>query len=314
MRGARVSSKGMMIIMALANRQKDTAAAESSPPMSHAVTRTFTREQVRLRERYGPWAVVTGASDGIGREFAARLAEAGVNLVLAARRQELLDDVAKRFARAHDVQVEAMSIDLATPPGVAELLARTRDRDVGLLIASAGFGTSGPFVEATLDEELGMIDVNCRAVAALSHAFGRRFVDRRRGGIVLMSSLVAFQGVPRAANYAATKAYVQSFAEALRLELKPFGVDVIASAPGPIRSGFAARASMTMGLAQTPKDVAGPTLGALGRRGTVRPGWLSKLLEAALMFLPRRGRVRMMGVVMAGMTKPRMAPVVRAPF
>jgi len=85
--------------------------------------------------------------------------------------------------------------------------------------------------------------------------------------------------------------------------VRPLGVDVIASASGPIRSGFAARASMTMSLAQTPHDVAGPTLAALGRRGTVRPGWLSKFLEVALMFLPRRGRVRMMGVVMAGMTK-----------
>ena len=96
-----------------------------------------------------------------------------------------------------------------------------------------------------------MIDVNCRAVAALSHAFGRRFVDRKRGGYRPDELLVAFQGVPRAANYAATKAYVQSFAEALRLELEPHGVDVIASAPGPIRSGFATRASMTMGLAQS---------------------------------------------------------------
>ena len=272
--------------------------------MSHASTRAFTREQVRLRERYGPWAVVTGASDGIGREFAARLAEAGVHLVLAARRKERLDDVANGLAHAHDVQVEAMPINLATPAGIHELVARTRDRDVGLLVASAGLGTSGPFVDATLNEELEMIDVNCRAVAALSHAFGRRFVDRKRGGIVLMSSLLAFQGVPRAANYAATKAYVQSLAEALRLELKPLGVDVVASAPGPIRSGFAARASMTMGLAQTPRDVAGPTLAALGRRGTVRPGWLSTFLEAALMFLPRRGRVRVLGVVMAGMTRP----------
>ena len=276
--------------------------------MSYQSTRAFTREQVRLRERYGPWAVVTGASDGIGREFAARLAEAGVNLILAARRKELLDDVANGLARAHHVQVETMPIDLATRPGVDELVARTRGRDVGLLIASAGFGTSGPFVDARLDEELGMIDVNCRAVAALSHAFGRRFVDRKRGGIVLMSSLVAFQGVPRAANYAATKAYVQSFAEALRLELKPLGVDVIASAPGPIRSGFATRASMTMGLAQTPRDVAGATLAALGRRGIVRPGWLSKFLEASLMFLPRWGRVRTMGIVMAGMTKPKAVP------
>jgi short-subunit dehydrogenase len=257
----------------------------------------------RFRERYGPWAVVTGASDGIGREFATRLAEAGVNLVLAARRKGMLEELASGLARDYDVQVETMPIDLATPSSVDELVARTQARDVGLLVASAGFGTSGPFVDGVLDDELRMIDVNCRAVAALSHAFGRRFVDRKRGGIVLMSSLVAFQGVPRAANYAATKAYVQSFAEALRLELRPLGVDVIASAPGPIRSGFAARASMTMGLAQTPQDVAGPTLAALARRGTVRPGWLSKFLEVALRFLPRRGRVRMMGVVMAGMTK-----------
>ena len=298
----------MMTIMALENRQKDTGAVESTPPMSHASTRTFTREQIRLRERYGPWAVITGASDGIGREFAGRLAQAGLNLVLAARRKGILEDVANRLARDHGVQVETVTVDLATSSGVDELVARTRERDVGLLIASAGFGTSGPFVDARLNEELGMIDVNCRAVAALSHAFGRRFVDRKRGGILLMSSLVAFQGVPRAANYAATKAYVQSFAEALRLELKPLGVDVIASAPGPIRSGFATRASMTMGLAQTPRDVAGATLAALGRRGIVRPGWLSKFLEASLMFLPRSGRVRTMGIVMAGMTKPHAAP------
>jgi hypothetical protein len=270
-------------------------------------TRTFTRAQVRLRDRYGPWAVVTGASDGIGREFAARLAEAGVHLVLAARRRELLDALASELASAHDVHTLAISVDLATHAGVDDLVARTRDLDVGLLVASAGFGTSGPFLDGELGEELAMIDVNCRAVAALSHAFGRRFVERKRGGIALMSSLLAFQGVPRAANYAATKAYVQSFAEGLRLELKPHGVDVVASAPGPIRSGFAARASMTMGLAQTPRDVAGATLASLGRRGTVRPGWLSKFLEAALLFLPRWGRVRMMGVVMAGMTTPQAA-------
>ena len=92
--------------------------------MSHQSTRAFTREQVRLRERYGPWAVVTGASDGIGREFAARLAEAGVNLVLAARRNDLLDEVANGLARAHHVRVETVPIDLATRPGVDELVAR----------------------------------------------------------------------------------------------------------------------------------------------------------------------------------------------
>jgi short-subunit dehydrogenase len=174
---------------------------------------------------------------------------------------------------------------------------------VGLLVAAAGFGTSGSFVEADLDEELELIDLNCRAVAALAHRFGARFARQGRGGLVFLSSLVAFQGVPRSANYAASKAYVQSLAEALRIELAPRGVDVVASAPGPVTSGFAQRARMRLGMATTPEAVARGTLQALGRRGTVRPGWLSVLLESALKLLPRWGRVRMMGLIMGGMTR-----------
>lgn len=257
----------------------------------------------KLQTKYGPWAVVTGASEGIGKEFALRLAEAGINTVLVARRNELLAALANDLETKHSVSTRVIAADLATDAGVHEVIQQTKSIDVGLLVAAAGFGTSGLFADGDIEAELAMINVNCKAVAALSHAFGNRFIERRRGGIVLLSSLVAFQGVPRAANYAATKAYVQSFAEALRLELKPLGVDVIASAPGPIHSGFATQASMTMGFAQTPREVAGATLAALGRRGTIRPGWLSKLLELSLKTLPRWARVRMMGVVMAGMTK-----------
>lgn len=270
---------------------------------SQRSTNITPRAAARLRGTYGPWAVVTGASDGIGRAFARRLAAAGVDLVLAARRGEVLTALAAELAGEFGIAARIVAVDLGTPAGVDALLAATRSLDVGLLVASAGFGTSGPFIDADLAAELEMIDVNCRAVAALSHAFGRRFAARGRGGLVLMSSLVAFQGVPRAANYAATKAYVQSLAEGLRHELAPRGVDVLASAPGPVHSGFAARAAMTMGLAQTPDEVAGASLAALGRRGTVRPGWLARLLELSLKLLPRWGRVRMMGVVMAGMTR-----------
>jgi short-subunit dehydrogenase len=118
-----------------------------------------------------------------------------------------------------------------------------------------------------------------------------------------MSSLLAFQGVPRAANYAATKAFVQTFAEGLNRELAPAGVAVIAAAPGPIRSGFEARANMRMGLAQAPDDVVPATLRALGRRTTVRPGWLAKGLEASLALLPRSLRTRILAGVMGGMTR-----------
>ena len=132
--------------------------------------------------------------------------------------------------------------------------------------------------------------------------FARRFAARRRGGVVLMSSLLAFQGVPRAANYAATKAYVQTLAEGLRVELAPVGVDVLASAPGPVRSGFADRADMRMSMALGPQVVARVTLNALGRKTTVRPGWLSKLLGWSLATLPRWGQVMVITQVMNGMT------------
>ena len=259
----------------------------------------------RLRERYGPWAVVTGASEGIGREFALRLAEAGVNVVLAARREAQLLALAEELRIRHTIEARVVRADLTQPADVDALVERTAQLDVGLLVAAAGFGTSGSFLQSALAEELAMVDVNCRAVAALSHHFGNRFAARRRGGLVLMSSLLAFQGVPRAAHYAATKAYIQVLAEGLRVELGPLGVDVIASAPGPVRSGFEKRAGMKMSLGESPAVVAEATLAALGRRTTVRPGWLSKFLEASLSLLPRWGRVRAMGQVMGGMTKHR---------
>jgi len=121
--------------------------------------------------------------------------------------------------------------------------------------------------------------------------------------LVLLSSLVGFQGVPRAAHYAATKAYVQTLAEALHVELGPLGVDVLASAPGPVHSGFAARADMRMGVALQPSAVARVTLSALGHTTTVAPGLLSKVLLGALVPLPRWARTRVMGRVMRGMTQ-----------
>jgi short-subunit dehydrogenase len=134
--------------------------------------------------------------------------------------------------------------------------------------------------------------------------YGQRLAARGSGGVVLLSSLVAFQGTPRSTNYAATKAYVQSLAEGLRHEWAGGGIDVIAAAPGPVRSGFASRAGMKFGIALAPVTVARQTLRALGRRGTVRPGWLSKLLGWSLAIAPRPLRVRIMGEVMAGMTDP----------
>jgi len=230
------------------------------------------------------------------------LAEAGLSLVLVARSRGVLEEMAAELAARHEIEALAVPADLAPATGAGEVEEATRDLDVGLLIAAAGFGTSGPFLDSHLRTEMEMLDVNCRAPLRMSLHFGRRFAERGRGGIVLMGSIVGFQGTPNAAHYAATKAYVQTLAEALHAELAPLGVDVLASAPGPTHSGFAARAGMRMGRALTPADVARKTLDALGRRSTALPGALSKLLAYSLVPLPRWARVRIMGRVMGGMT------------
>ena len=260
----------------------------------------------RFTRTYGPWALVTGASDGIGRACVHALAAKGMNVVLVARRLDRLTILASDLMREHAVECDVVAADLASATGTARMVAACARRDIGLMVAAAGYGTSGLFIENELFAELDMIDVNCRAVVATTHALARQMRSRgpaRRSGIILLSSLVGFQGVPRAANYAATKGFVQVFAEGLRLELAPLGIDVLAVAPGPITSGFADRAGMTMALAQTPDVVARGALAALGHSGTVRPGWLAKGLEAALAPLSRRLRSLIMQRVMAGMTK-----------
>ncbi len=260
------------------------------------------RAPERFRARYGPWAVVTGASSGIGRELAVQVAAAGVHPVLVARRSDVLDDLARSLSDRYDVRCRVVPADLSRRDRVDAVIAATEDLDVGLLIAAAGFGTSGPFLRGRAADELAMLDVNCGAVLTLARHFGARFADRGRGGIVLLSSIVAYQGVPRAVHYAATKAYVQTLAEGLHRELRPAGVDVLSAAPGPVHSGFADAAGMTMGRALDPVDVAVPVLNALGRRSTTAPGTMSKVLTWSLAPLPRRLRVRIMGQVMTSMT------------
>lgn len=259
-------------------------------------------EQQRLRTAYGPWALVTGASSGIGLELATQLAKAGFNLVLNARSESTLHQIASQLTQQSGQDVRVVAADLTQPAGVQQLIEATDGLEIGLLVASAGYGTSGLFINSELASELDMVRVNCEALLALTYHFSQRFVQQGRGGLILMSSLVAFQGVPYSANYAATKAYVQSLAEALALELKPKGVDVLAAAPGPVASGFGGRANMMMNMALTPAQVGVPILQALGRQTTVLPGFLTKLLTYSLRTVPRWAKVRIMQQVMRGMT------------
>lgn len=264
--------------------------------------RLSQKEKTRLRTGYGPWALVTGATSGIGLELATLLAESGLHVLLHGRRAVELQKIAVALREKFSVQVGIVSADISTEEGIQAVIEAARPLPVGLLVASAGFGTSGLFHQSTLEEEVNMLRVNCEAVMTLTHYFARHFSEKNRGGIILLSSMVSFQGVPYAAHYAATKAYVQSLGEALAVELKPQGVDVLAAAPGPVASGFGARANMQMSMSLTPQQVGVPILKALGRRSTVLPGFLTKFLVTSLRTMPRWGKVRIMQKVMSGMT------------
>ena len=257
----------------------------------------------RFLEKYGPWAVVTGASDGIGSAFAEELAALGFNLIVVARRADRLHVLSNHLRAKYGTESVVVRADLSTPEGLAKVEQTTFSLDVGLLVAAAGYGTSGPLLGADLEREHSMLEVNCFAVLQQVVTFGNRLTQRKRGGIILMSSLVGWQGVPQSAHYAATKAYVQSLAEALRVELKPQGIDVLASAPGPVHSGFAARAGMRMGAAALPASVAKASILALGHKGTVLPGVLTKFLTYSLLPLPRSVRTILLAKVMGSMTK-----------
>lgn len=264
----------------------------------------FTQQLKRhLKEKYGPWALVTGASSGIGLELAYRLAEAGINLVVTGRDKSTLKFLQTEIISKYDIKVRTIQSDISSMPGIHDILEEIEDIDIGLFVASAGSGTSGNFIDSEISKELNMLQLNNVALMMLTHHLGRKLAARKRGGIILMSSIVAFQGVPYSAHYSATKAYVQSLGEALYHELKPYNVDVLAAAPGPVNSGFAEQANLRMSNALSPRDVGIPILKALGKRSTIFPGRMTKILVFGLRTVPRWGKIRIMKKVMGDMTR-----------
>jgi short-subunit dehydrogenase len=261
------------------------------------------KEKARLKAKYGEWAVITGASSGIGLDLATQLASAGFNLVLIARQLEKLQEIERQLKHNTTIQIKIVACDVSETDGIDQIIETAKGLNVGLFIASAGYGTSGNFIDSSLHSEINMLRVNCESLLSLTHYYSQQFTQQKRGGIILMSSMVAFQGTPFSANYAATKAYVQTLAEGLAVELKPKGVDVLAAAPGPVESGFSKRAHMKMSMSLKPEQVGVPILKALGRKTTVLPGLLTKLLVYSLRTVPRWGKVKIMEKVMGGMTE-----------
>ena len=188
----------------------------------------------------GSTALVTGASKGLGEVFADALAARAMNLVLVARSVDALQGLAERLTAKYDVQCVALNADLADPNAVSQIGAELERRgiQIDLLINNAGLGLTGSFLTHDITKEQAAIHVNVQALVALTHQFGSGMAIRGKGGIINIASNSAFQPLPHMATYAAAKAFVLYFSEALQHELKDRGVRVMAACPGPTATSF----------------------------------------------------------------------------
>jgi short-subunit dehydrogenase len=253
---------------------------------------------MRFRERFGQWALVAGASEGLGAAFASQLAAQGLNLLLLARRKPALDALADELRKRHEVQVETFQVDLGAADLAATVAAVVAGREVGVLVCNAAVSPMGPFHELPAEQHLRALDVNCRSPLLLLHALVPAMIERRRGAVILMSSLTAFQGSPLISVYGATKAFNLALAEGLWDELRPHGVDVLACCAGATRTPNYLRTRAEGGAPgeQDPEDVAREALAALGRGPVLIPGRFNRFASFLLRrVLPRRATVALMG-------------------
>lgn len=249
-------------------------------------------------------SLITGASSGIGEAFARRLAALGRNVFLVARSEDKLVTLCNELGRTNRVRAQYVALDLSQPDGAARLFAESQKRglEIDMLVNNAGFGSFGDFQKKDLARELNMIDLNVKSLVDLTYRFLAPMRVRKQGTIINVASTAGFQPVPFMATYAATKAFVLSFSEALWEENRPYGIEVLALCPGVTDTNFFEAAhghKPPARAAQTPDEVVDAALKALGRgKGHVISGIGNFVMVEAQRLLPRSAVVRVAGKMM----------------
>jgi len=251
-------------------------------------------------------SLITGASSGIGEVFARRLAARGRNVLLVARSEVKLITLCNELGRSNSIRAQYVALDLSLPESPARLFeeAEKRGLSVDLLVNNAGFGSFGDFSRADLARELNMIDLNVKALVELTYRFLQPMRESKQGAIINVASTAAFQAVPFMATYAATKAFVLSFSEALWEENRSHGIKVMALCPGVTETNFfeAARGEKPPARAsQTPEEVVETALRGLARgKSHVISGWINRTMTESERLVPRSLVTRMAGRMMRG--------------
>jgi short-subunit dehydrogenase len=255
----------------------------------------------------GKWALITGASAGIGVALARELAASGTNLVLTARRRDRLVGLGAELSSKHNIRTLVCVADLAEPAGAEQIFAFTEEKNIAidLLVNNAGFGAYGEFHKVALDRLIGMTQVNVTAVVHMTHLYLPGMIARKSGDILIVASTAAFQAVPYISTYAATKAFDLYFAEGLAEEVRPYGVRVCALCPGSTETEFfqvAGQRNHTSRSPETPEKVARVGLAALAAgKSSVISGFQNWLGAETVRLVPRRMVTR----IVAGMFRPK---------
>jgi hypothetical protein len=255
-----------------------------------------------VKERYGSWAVVTGASAGIGGEFARALARRGVSVVLAARRRERLDALAKELEEEHGVEARVVAVDLGEPGGADQLADAIADLDVGVLVNNAGSGHAGRFDRQETERLRAMVTLNCVTPVVLTSRLIGGMRMRGRGAVIVVGSVAGHQPIPLHGVYSATKAFDLYFGEALWAEMLGTGIDVLVVEPGPTATEFQEMAGEIAHAGEPASNVVRTALEALGRQPSVVSGWANYLRGHLARFFPRSIIPLVAGRVMAQWT------------
>ena len=257
-----------------------------------------------FQTQYGSWAIVAGASEGLGAAYAEELAARGLNLVLVARRLDLLQSVASRLSKKYSVQTRMIVQDLSDHDAAEQVVRSVMELEIGLLIYNAASSAIGPFLDRSLGEHVKELHTNSFTPMKLVYLLAQQMLERRRGGILLMSSLSALQGSAYISTYSATKAFNIVLAEGLWEEWRKQGVDVLVCISGAVKTPnyVASEPASTGGLGDMTLDVSQvvqEALGALGKRPYVIPGRVNRLASFVMRhLLSRKSAVQFMGRIL----------------
>jgi uncharacterized protein len=249
------------------------------------------------KNRFGPWALITGASSGIGREFVEQIAASGINVILVARREHLLEELGRSVEKDFGVEYRVVTADLSQPDFLEKLAAATDDLDIGLVVSNAGTGHPGTFLSIERRDLETLLRLNTMSHLDLAHHFGERLAARRKGGLLFVGAMGAMLGNPYMANDAAAKAYVLVLGESLHYDFARLGLNVTVLMPGPTdtpvltKFGFDA-ATMPMKPMAVDQCVAEGLRALTANRATCVPGQMNRIM---LNIVPRSFVRKMVG-------------------